>query len=95
MGLNMVAETRPKNMLAKMMRIQWNGNSIPYKLEDLLNINVGEELVKYRCLTGESESEVAKKLGVSEDFIRLIEWGLVHNVTVKIRQRIVELVLSR
>ena len=95
MGLNLVAETGPKSMLAKMMRIQWNGNSIAYKPEELRNINVGEELVKYRCLTGISESEVAKKLGVSEDYIRLIEWGLVNNVSTKIRHRIVELVLSR
>lgn len=95
MGLNMVAETRPKKMLAKMMRIQWNGDSIPYKLEDLLNIDIGEELVKYRCLTGLSESEVAQKLGVSEDYIRLIEWGLVKGVSTNMRQRIVTLVLSR
>lgn len=95
MGLNIMAETTPKKMLTKMMRIQWNGASIAYKPEELVNINVGEELVRYRCLTGISESEVAEKLGVSEDYVRLIEWGLVLNVSTKIRQCIIELVLSR
>lgn len=55
-------------------------------------INVGQELVKYRYLRGLSTGELAEKLGLAEDYVCLIEWGLVRNVPKKTRQGIIELV---
>ena len=59
---------------------------------EFFSINVGDELVKYSSLKGLSENELAEELGVSANYVRLIEWGLIRNVSSKVRQRTLELV---
>ena len=61
---------------------------------DLSNINLGQALVRYRNLTGLSEHEVAEKLGLSKNYIRLLEWGLVNHVSSKMRWRIIKLLVD-
>lgn len=58
------------------------------------NINLGRALVRYRNLTGLSEYEVAEKLGLSKNYIRLLEWGLVNHVSSKVRWRILKLLVD-
>jgi len=58
---------------------------------DFSNINLGRALVRYRNLTGLSEHEVAEKLGLSQNYVRLIEWGLVNHVSHKVRGQILNL----
>ena len=61
---------------------------------ELSNINLGRALVRYRNLTGLSEHEVAEKLGLSKNYIRLLEWGLVNHVSNKVRWRILKLLVD-
>jgi predicted transcriptional regulator len=52
----------------------------------------GLRRVKYRRKTGVGQEEVAMQLGISTNYITLIEWGLARNVSPQLRQRIVEMV---
>ena len=55
-------------------------------------VNVGQILVKYRSLRGISTGEIAEKLGLTEDYVCLLEWGLVRNVSNGTRQGIIKLI---
>ena len=86
------ADTTSSSILIGMARKGRAGSSISLDSDELANINIGQELVRFRSLNGCSESEVAEALGISKNYVRLIEWGLVRNVSPKLRQRILELV---
>jgi len=90
--MNKVDITATGNILVEMTPKEWHRASILFKSTDDIPFNVGEELVKFRRKTGVSQEEVASQLGISTNYITLIEWGLARNVSPQLRQRIVEMV---
>jgi DNA-binding XRE family transcriptional regulator len=90
--MNKVDITATGNILVEMTPKEWHRASILFKSTDDVPFNIGEELVKYRRKTGVGQEEVAMQLGISTNYITLIEWGLARNVSPQLRQRIVEMV---
>jgi DNA-binding XRE family transcriptional regulator len=90
--MNKVDITATGNILVEMTPKEWHRASILFKSTDDIPFNIGEELVKFRRKTGVSQEEVASQLGISTNYITLIEWGLARNVSPQLRQRIVEMV---
>ena len=90
--MNKVDKTATGNILVEMTPKEWHRASILFKSTDDVPFNIGEELVKYRRKTGVGQEEVAMQLGISTNYITLIEWGLARNVSPQLRQRIVEMV---
>ena len=93
--MNKVDITATGNILVEMTPKEWHRASILFKSADDIPFNIGEELVKYRRSTGVSQEEVATQLGISTNYITLIEWGLARNVSPQLRQRIVEMVTAK
>ena len=90
--MNKVDITATGNILVEMTPKEWHRASILFKSTDDIPFNIGEELVKFRRKTGVSQEEVASQLGISTNYITLIEWGLARNVSPQLRQRIVKMV---
>ena len=87
-----VGETTAGNILVEMTQREWEAVTVFFRTSDVYMVHLGEELARYRRQTGLSQSEVARQLDVSRTYVSFIERGLADNVSVKIRQRIAELV---
>lgn len=93
--MNKVDTTSSGNILVEMTPKEWHRASILFKtVEDDL-INIGEELVRYRRKTGIGLEEMAKSLGITTNYVSLIEWGLARRITPQLRQRIIEMVSKK
>ena len=90
--MNKVDVTSSGNVLVEMTPKEWHRASILFKSNADLPVNIGEELVKYRRKLGVGLDDTAKTLGISTNYVTLIEWGLARNVSPQLRQRILELV---
>lgn len=90
--MNKIDVTASGNVLVEMTPKEWHRASILFKSSDDLPVNIGEELVKFRRKAGVGLDDTAKKLGISTNYVTLIEWGLARNVSPQLRQRILELV---
>ena len=90
--MNKVNTTTSGNVLVEMTPKEWLRASILFKTNDEMPINLGEELVRYRRKTGTSLDETAQRLGISVNYVTLIEWGLARNVSPQLRQRITDMV---
>ena len=90
--MNKVDITSSGNVLVEMTPKEWHRASILFKSNNDLPVNIGEELVKYRRKAGVGLDDTAKTLGISTNYVTLIEWGLARNVSPQLRQRILELV---
>jgi len=94
--VNAIAKTATTSLLTNFGQPEWDTTAhISPQKKEFLNINLGKELAKYRGLKGLGESEIAEKLGVSANYVRLIEWGLIRNVSTKMRRQIIDMVHSR
>ena len=87
-----VGETTTGNILVEITPKEWDAVVLFFKASDVFAIHLGEELARYRRQTGLSQSEVAKKLGVSRTYVSFIERGIADNVSLKVRKRIAQLV---
>lgn len=90
--MNKINTTSTGNIVVEMTPKEWSRASTLFKADDDLVINIGEELVRFRRKTGTRLEEAAKMLGISTNYVTLIEWGLARNVSPQLRQRITEMV---
>jgi hypothetical protein len=87
-----IADTISSSILMGMTRQGSTEGLTSVDSEEHDDIDLGQVLVRFRSQNGCSESDVAECLGISMNYVRLIEWGLVRNVSPKLRQRILDLV---
>jgi DNA-binding XRE family transcriptional regulator len=87
-----VGETTSGNILVEMTPREWEAVIVFFRTSDVHMAHLGEELARYRRQNELSQSEVARQLDVSRTYVSFIERGLAENVSVKVRQRIAELV---
>jgi len=93
--MNKIDTTATGNVLVEMTPKEWHRASILFKASEDVTIDLGEEILRYRRQTGTSLADTAKQLGISSNYVSLIEWGLANNVTPQLRQRILNLAGSR
>lgn len=93
--MNKIDTTATGNVLVEMTPKEWHRASILFKASEDVSIDLGEEILRYRRQTGTSLADTAKQLGISSNYVSLIEWGLANNVTPQLRQRILNLAGSQ
>ena len=90
--MNWIADTLSDGSLIGQSQNDVAGSRLSFELPDTSDVSLGQRLVRYRSRSGFSESDVAESLGISINYVRLIEWDLICHVSPQLNQRIMALV---